>query len=101
MPVMKKRLAVLTITALAGVGAVAPPAAHAVELEGTVTQVNRTAKTFNLNDGKARKIYVLRTTKFRRLKGLSAIKVGANNIKAEARRRNGRWVAITVFREDG
>lgn len=100
---MKKRLAVLTITitALAGVGAVAPPAAQAVELEGTVTQVNRTAKTFNLNDGKARKIYVLSTTKFRGLKGLSGIRVGANNIKAEARRRNGRWIAITVVRRGG
>jgi hypothetical protein len=99
MRVMKKRLAVLTITALASVGAAAP-AAHAVELEGTVTQVNKTAKTFNLNDGKARKIYVLSTTKFRGLKSFNSIRVGSNSIKAEARRRNGRWVAMTVFRED-
>lgn len=99
---MKKRLAVLTITALASLAAVAPTAAHAVELEGTVTQVNRTAKTFNLKDTKkARKIYVTSSTRYRGLSGLSAIKVGANNIKAEARRRNGRWVAIRVFREDG
>ena len=98
---MKKRLGIITITALATVAAVAPPAGAATvrEFEGTVVSVNRSAGTFRLRDeGRTVTIRVTRSTRYERLSGFRAITTGRSDIEAVARRSNGRWVATHVER---
>jgi hypothetical protein len=98
---MKKRLAVLSLAAVAAVPA-APPAASAQtarEFEGTVVSVNRDARTFRLRDeGRTVTIRVTSRTRYERLSGFGAIRRGASDIEAIARRSNGRWVATLVER---
>lgn len=95
---MKKRIAVLTITALAA----AAPAAGAQtvrEHEGTVVSVDRDARTFKLRDeGRTVMIKVTRRTRYERLAGFGSIRTGMRGIEAVARRSNGRWVATLVER---
>ena len=95
---MKKRLATLTIVALAAV----PATASAAEFEGTVVSVDRAAKTFKLRDeGRTVTIRVTRSTRFERLRGLSSIHAGMKGIEAIVRRVDGRWVASFVERSGG
>ena len=73
------------------------------EFEGTVVSVDRAARTFRLRDterGTAR-IKVTRATRFERLAGFSALKVGLRRIEASVRRSNGAWVATEVERSGG
>jgi hypothetical protein len=95
---MKKRIAVLTIAALAA----AAPAAGAQtvrEHEGTVVSVDRDARTFKLRDeGRTVTIKVTRRTRYERLAGFGSIRTGMHGIEAVARRSNGRWVATLVER---
>jgi hypothetical protein len=99
---MKKRLAVLTLAALAAAPAAAPSASAqttAREFEGTVVSVNRDARTFRLRDeGRTVTIKVTRRTRYERLAGFRSIRVGANDIEAIVRRSGGRWVASLVER---
>ena len=65
--------------------------------------VNRDARTFRLKDverGTVR-IKVTRNTRFERIDGLSGLKVGAKNIEATVKRKNGVWVALEVERSGG
>ena len=90
---MKKRIAVLSIAALAAV----PATASAAEFEGTVVAVDRDARTFKLRDeGRTVTIRVTSSTRYERLSGFAAVKKGARNIEAIARRSDGRWVARLV-----
>jgi hypothetical protein len=76
-----------------------PAAASARELEGTVTRVNRDARTFTLRDeGRTVRIKVTRRTRYERLAGFSSIRRGMTGIEAIARRVDGRWVASLVER---
>jgi Domain of unknown function (DUF5666) len=77
--------------------------ASARQFEGTVLSVNREARTFRLRDverGTVR-IKVTRNTRFERIDGFAALKVGAKNVEATARRKNGVWVALSVERSGG
>jgi hypothetical protein len=83
--------------------ATAATAATVREFEGTVVSVNRDARTFRLKDverGTVR-IKVTRNTRFERIDGLSGLKVGAKNIEATVKRKDGVWVAIEVERSGG
>ena len=111
---MRHRLALtgalVAATAVAGVApgvsAGAAPTAGAAalrEFEGTVVSKNSAARTFRLRDterGTVR-IRVTRNTRFERIDGFSGLRVGARNIEATVRRRDGRWVAVEVERSGG
>jgi hypothetical protein len=95
-------IAILALAVLA-LSATAASAAPAREFEGTVVSVNRDAKTFRLKDverGTVR-IKVTRNTRFERIDGLRGLKVGAKNIEAIVKRKNGVWVALAVERSGG
>ena len=98
---MKKRLAYLSIAAMAAVPAAASPASAATvrQFEGTVVSVNRDARTFRLRDeGRTVTIRVTRATRYERVNGFAGIRVGRRDLEATARRSNGRWVATLVER---
>jgi hypothetical protein len=91
-------LAALAVAVALGAGAATAQARH---FEGTVTAKNGEKRTFTLKQdegGGTFKIKVKRATRFERLSGFGAIKVGAKNIEATARKRNGRWIARVVER---
>ena len=102
------RLKLAGITALAAVvaatAATAPAGAATTaqtlrEFEGTVVSKNREARSFRLRDeGRTVRIFVTRNTRYERLSGFGAIKVGARNIESTVRRRDGRWIAREVER---
>jgi hypothetical protein len=92
--------AVLVAAAVAGPsGAAAPPQALR-EFDGTVISKNRDARSFRLRDDESGtvRIHVTRNTRFERINGFAGLRVGARNIEARARKRNGRWVAVEVER---
>ena len=94
-----KKLATLTALLAVAIPAAAAPAASAREVEGTVVAVNRDARTFSLRDeGRTVRVKVNRSTRYQRLSGFSALRVGMRNIEAVVSRRNGRWVASLVER---
>lgn len=89
----------VALTAFSATATAAPPR----EFEGTVVSVNRDANTFRLKDverGTVR-IKVTRNTRFERVDGLAGLKVGAKNIEATVKRKNGAWVALEVERSGG
>jgi hypothetical protein len=90
--------AALAVTVALGAGAAT---AQARGFEGTVVAKDKTARTFTLKQdegGGTFKIKVNGTTKFQRLPGFGAIKVGAKNIEATAHRNSGGWLATQVER---
>jgi hypothetical protein len=99
-------LVAATAVAVVAPGAGAAPSAGAAalrEFEGTVVSKNNAARTFRLRDterGTVR-IRVTRNTRFERVAGFAGLKVGARNIEAKVRRRDGRWVAVEVERSGG
>jgi len=78
-------------------------AAQAPQYEGTITAVDRGASTFRIRDIERGTITVRVTsrTRFERLAGLSALRVGMSNIETTVRRSGGRWVATEVERSGG
>jgi hypothetical protein len=98
-------LVALAATAFALPASAAPTvgAAAARQFEGTVVSVNRDARTFRLRDSErgTKRIKVTGNTSFERLSGFGALKPGLKNIEATVRRRNGRWVAVSVERSGG
>ena len=81
-----------------GVSAAAAPSAGAAalrEFEGTVVSKDREARAFRLRDIERG------TVRFERVGGFSGLKVGARNVEATARRRDGRWIAVKVERSGG
>lgn len=97
-----KKLLTLTVLAAVAVPAAAAPTAAAREFEGTVVAVNRDARTFSLRDqGRTVRIKVTCRTRYERLSGFRALRVGMAGIEAVARRSEGRWVASLVERSGG
>jgi uncharacterized membrane protein YgcG len=92
--------ALLTLSALVGNAASAAAARH---YEGTVVSVNREAKTFRLRDAERGtvRIKVTSQTRFERIGGFAALKVGAKRIEATVKRKNGAWIAVAVERSGG
>ena len=93
-------LSAVAVTAIViglGAGAAAAQAAH---FEGTVVAKDKSARTFSLKQDEAGgtvKLKVNDATKFQRIAGFGAIRLGAKNIEASARKNgNGRWIAIQV-----
>jgi hypothetical protein len=91
--------AALAVTVALGAGAAT---AQAREFEGTVVDKNKTARTFTLTQdegGGTFKIKVNDRTRFERLSGFGAVKVGAKNIDVTARKsQRGGWIATEVER---
>jgi hypothetical protein len=94
------------LVAAVAVAASALPASAGVqargltEFDGTVLSKNRDNRSFRLRDferGTVR-IFVTRNTRFERIAGFAGLRVGARNIEAVVRKRNGRWVAREVER---
>jgi hypothetical protein len=100
-------LATTAVAAVApGVSAGATPTAGAAalrEFEGTVVSKNKLARTFRLRDSERGtvRIRVTRRTRFERIDGFRGLRVGARNIEATVRRRDGRWIAVEVERSGG
>jgi len=97
------RFITVLAAALMALSATTATAAPARQFEGTVVSVNRDAHAFRLKDverGTVR-IKVTRNTRFERIDGLSGLKVGAKNIEATVKRRDGAWVALSVERSGG
>jgi hypothetical protein len=99
---MTVRLSMAVAVTAVAILALAPAVAHAAKFEGTVVAKNTTARTFTLQqdegDGRV-KIKVNSSTSYEDLAGFGAIKVGAKNIEAVARRNaKGRWIATHVER---
>ncbi len=89
-------VAASAVPASAGV----PQARGQTEFDGTVLSKNRDNRSFRLRDferGTVR-IFVTRNTRFERIAGFAGLKVGAKNIEAVVRKRDGRWVAVEVER---
>ncbi len=90
----------LIATALtAAIALAAPAVAHGAEFEGTVVAKNNKAKTFKLRQdegGGTFTIKVTNSTRFERLSGFGAIKVGARNIDVTARKSGNVWIASEV-----
>ncbi|HET8593282.1 MAG TPA: hypothetical protein VFL56_06415 [Solirubrobacterales bacterium] len=97
-----KRLTTSIAVAALAIAALAPAAAEAAQFEGTVIAKNKSARTFTLKQdegGGTFKIKVTASTKYEGLAGFGAIKVGAKNIEAVARKNaKGRWIASKVER---
>lgn len=95
----KRIAATLAVAATAGL-ALGATAAQAASFEGTVTAKNKQARSFSITQdegGGTVKLKVNAATKYQRLSGFGAIKVGAKNIEAVARRNaKGRWIATRV-----
>jgi hypothetical protein len=89
-------LAVLAVPA-------APASAAPTEYEGTVTAINRDARSFRLRDTERGtiRVRVNRATRWERIAGLSGLRVGMRRVEATVTRRNGRWVALEVERSGG
>ena len=98
------KIARITIPALLATALMTAPAvASAAEFEGTVRSVNRDQRTFRLHDCErgTKRIKVTRNTRFERINGFGALRVGMNRVEATVKRSNGRWVAIEVERSGG
>ena len=91
---------VVLISALALSSGVASAATR--QYEGTVTSVNRDARSFRLHDSERGtiRIKVTSRTRFERV-SFASLRSGASNIEATVRRSNGRWVATEVERSGG
>lgn len=100
--VAMKRITVITATAalvLTPAALAAPASAQVREFEGTVVSVDSDSRSFRLRDeGRTVRIRVTSRTRYERLSGFGAIRVGARDIEATVRRVNGAWVASEVER---
>jgi hypothetical protein len=69
----------------------------------TASSINKAKRTFRLNDSERGtiRIKVTRNTRFERINGFGALRVGMNRVEATVKRSNGRWVAIEVERSGG
>jgi hypothetical protein len=73
------------------------------QFEGTVVSKNPANRTFRLRDSERGvvRIRVTRNTRFERIAGFRGLKAGMKGVESTVRRRNGRWVALTVERSGG
>ena len=100
---MSKRMISVAAVAAAAVSIVAGPgvAQAASQYEGEVVAKNNNKKTITLTQDEGGGTFTFKvtsSTKFQRIAGLSAVKVGAQNIEVNAVKRNGKLVATQVER---
>jgi hypothetical protein len=95
-------LAAAVLTLVAGIAAVVPASAATVrQIEGRVTSIDRSAKSFRLSGERGVfTVFVTSSTRFQRVT-FSSLRVGSAKIEATVRRSNGRWVASKVERSGG
>jgi hypothetical protein len=101
---MKTRTLIIAALAALAITAVAAPAAQAREFEGVIVDRNAKAKTFSIREdegGGTFKVKVNRGTKFERVGGFKAIRVGRTDIEVTARKVGGRWIATKVETRGG
>jgi hypothetical protein len=81
----------------------AATASAATQYEGKVVGKSAAKRTFRLNDAERGtiRIKVTRNTRFERIDGFGALRVGMRNVEALVKRSNNRWVAIEVERSGG
>ena len=96
-----KILRYIALLAVAGAVVAAPTPASAAtvrQFEGTVTSVNRDAKTFRLRDSERGTVTIKVTsrTRFERIAGFAGLKRGMTRVESTVVRSNGRWVAREV-----
>lgn len=105
-------LAALTLTPAAALAATSAPAtaapastsaaaaaAQTREVEGTVVSVDRDTRSFRLRDeGRTVRVRVTSRTRYERLSGFGALRVGMRDVEAIVRRVDGAWVATEVER---
>lgn len=93
----------LGLAAIASLVMAVPASAAARQFEGTITSVNRAAKTFRLRDAESGsvRVKVVRATRFHRIAGFRALKRGMSRVEVTVRRSNGAWVATLVERSGG
>jgi hypothetical protein len=98
-------LAAIAATAGPALAADAPSAAASAtrQFEGTVTSIDRGARTFRLRDSERGtvRVRVTSSTRFERISGFSGLRTGMTRVEATVRRSNGRWVATVVERSGG
>jgi hypothetical protein len=97
-----KLIALLTALVLS-LSVAVTTASAATQYEGTVTSINKAKRTFRLNDSERGtiRIKVTGNTRFERINGFGALRVGMNRVEATVKRSNGRWVATHVERSGG
>jgi hypothetical protein len=95
-------LAAAALTLVAGIAVVVPASAATVrQIEGRVTSIDRSAKSFRLSGERgAFTVFVTSSTRFQRV-SFASLRVGSAKIEATVRRSNGRWVATKVERSGG
>ena len=78
-------------------------AATVRQFEGTVTSVDRDARTFRLRDSERGTVTIKVTsrTRFERIAGFSGLKRGMTRIESTVVRSHGKWVAREVERSGG
>jgi len=96
----------IALLAVAAAVAAAPSPAGAAtvrQFEGTVTSVDRDARTFRLRDPQRGtiRIKVTSRTRFERIAGFAGLRRGMTAIEATVVRSNGAWVAREVERSGG
>ena len=98
---MKIIALITSLALLLTVGAAS--ASAATQYEGKVVGKSAAKRTFRLNDAERGtiRIKVTRNTRFERIDGFGALRVGMRNVEALVKRSNGRWVAIEVERSGG
>jgi hypothetical protein len=84
-------------------GAATATQAATRQFEGTVTSVDRSARTFRLRDAQRGTVTIKVTsaTRFQRVGGFAGLRAGLTRIEANVRRSNGAWVATFVERSGG
>jgi Ni/Co efflux regulator RcnB len=93
-----------SLAAGAGAGAQTTDKPPLREFEGRVVSIDRDARTFRLHDSErgTKRIRVNRNTRYERIGGFKALKVGDRNIEVTTRRKVDRaWLAIEVERSGG
>jgi hypothetical protein len=101
---MRVKTTTAAVLALAATAVSAAPAVAApTQYEGTVTSIDRDARTFRLRDSQrgAIRIRVTRNTRWERIAGFSALRVNMKRVEATVTRRNDRWIALEVERSGG
>lgn len=98
---MSLRMVRMALAAALAIAVIAVPgtAQAASQFEGTVTAKNSNARTFTLKQDEGGGTFTFKVTadtKFQRISGFGAIKVGASGIEVNARRDGKRLIAIQV-----
>ena len=96
---MKIRTWIIVALGALAISAIAAPVAQAREFEGEIVARNAEKKTFSIREdegGGTFKVKVNKRTRFERIPGFGAIRVGRTDLEVIALKFNGRWIAQVV-----